>query len=148
MNILVMTALVPFAGGLSARIGAGLVGGLQAAGHRAELMRAPADTRTSERLVDTMLIWRSLRLSHIDRVIALGFPACLVAYPAKSVWMDDGGVPALAGPAERAGLAEACPVFAVSAAAAARLRAAHAIDVPVLAPPVADWAHAVAALLA
>lgn len=40
-----------------------------------------------ERLIDEMLIARRIRLDHIDRVIALKFPAYLVPWHDKTLWL-------------------------------------------------------------
>ena len=147
MKLLVITALVPFADTLAGRTGHALVAALRAAGHTAEMLPVPHDASRPDRLEESMLVWRSLRLSNIDGVIALGFPACLVIGPAKTVWMDDVPVPPAGAAAARAGFAEARRVFAASPAIAARLLADTRFDAPVLPPLPADWGATLAALL-
>ena len=87
MKVLVLSTKVPFVHGGAEELFDHLVRNLQASGVEAEGMRLPFTWNPAERLIDEMLIARRLRVSHVDRVIALKFPAYLVPAPDKVIWL-------------------------------------------------------------
>jgi glycosyltransferase involved in cell wall biosynthesis len=87
MKILVLSNRLPFIRGGAEELSSNLVTQLRKAGHEAEEMRIPFSWEPRERLIDEMLIARSLRVHNVDRVIALKFPAYLVPHPCKVVWL-------------------------------------------------------------
>ena len=62
---------------------------LQQGGHEAEAIRIPFAVAEPERLVEEMLVARSIRVRNVDRAIALRFPAYLVPHPNKVIWLVD-----------------------------------------------------------
>jgi hypothetical protein len=112
MNVLVLAAMTPFAAG-DADAAERLVRALRAAGARAEAMRIPLPREPHERAMDAMLLARSLRIVNTDRLLVLGFPACLARHEAKTVLLD--APDATAAPvALRAALGDARAVFAAN----------------------------------
>lgn len=87
MNVLVLSTMVPFVHGGAEELAANLVINLQRHGVAAEAMALPFSWDPAERLIEEMLIARSLRLYNVDRVIALKFPAYLVEHPDRTVWL-------------------------------------------------------------
>lgn len=62
-----------------------LVEALDAAGHRAELVRLPT-VWDKDRIFDAALAWRMVPLD-ADLVVAINFPAYFVQHPRKVVWL-------------------------------------------------------------
>jgi glycosyltransferase involved in cell wall biosynthesis len=88
MKVLVLSTKVPFIHGGAEELFDHLVRNLQATpGIEAEGFRLPFTWDPAERLIDEMLIARQLRLANIDRVIALKFPAYLVPWKNKVIWL-------------------------------------------------------------
>ena len=87
MKVLVLSTMVPFVHGGAEELFVHLVRNLQAAGVEAEGFRIPFTWNPAERLIDEMLIARRLRLFNVDRVIALKFPAYLVPWDDKVLWL-------------------------------------------------------------
>jgi glycosyltransferase involved in cell wall biosynthesis len=88
MKVLVLSTMVPFVHGGAEELFAHLVRNLQAtAGVKAEGFRIPFTWNPAERLIDEMSIVRRLRLDQVDRVIALKFPAYLVPWNDKVLWL-------------------------------------------------------------
>jgi glycosyltransferase involved in cell wall biosynthesis len=88
MNVLVVNNAAPFVRGGAEELADHLVRQLKATpGVDAELMRIPFSWTPSERLIDEIVLNRSLRLWGVDRVIALKFPAYLVPHPEKVLWV-------------------------------------------------------------
>jgi glycosyltransferase involved in cell wall biosynthesis len=87
MNVLVLTNMVPFVHGDAETLCERLVLNLQRYGVEAEAMRIPFSWEPAERLIEEMLAARSLRISNVDRVIALKFPAYLAPCPNKVFWL-------------------------------------------------------------
>lgn len=87
MRVLVLTNMVPFVRGGAEILCERLVSHLRRHGVEAEAMRIPFSWESAERLIEEMLIARSLRLWNVDRVVALKFPAYLVPFPDKVVWL-------------------------------------------------------------
>lgn len=82
-----LSTKVPFVHGGAEELFDHLVRNLQLAGVHAEGMRIPFSWEPAEQLIDEMLIARRLRLSNVDRVIALKFPAYMVPWPDKVLWL-------------------------------------------------------------
>jgi glycosyltransferase involved in cell wall biosynthesis len=87
MKVLVLSTKVPFVHGGAEELFDHLVRNLQLAGVEAEGMRLPFSWEPAEQLIDEMLIARRLRLSNINRVIALKFPAYMVPWHDKVLWL-------------------------------------------------------------
>ncbi len=87
MKVAVLTNRVPFIHGGAEELCEHLVRNLNRAGIDAEAFRLPFTWEPAERLVEEMLIARSLRLEGVERVIALKFPAYLVPHPNKVLWL-------------------------------------------------------------
>jgi len=80
--------MMPFVHGGAEELFDHLVRNLQTTtGVEAEGFRIPFTWDPAERLIDEMLIARRLRLFNVDRVIALKFPAYLVPWDDKIVWL-------------------------------------------------------------
>lgn len=92
MRIAVATVQVPFVYGGAEILSQGLVKALQSAGHDAEIVAIPFKWYPAERILDCMLSCRLIDLTEscghaIDRIIALKFPAYLIAHPHKTLWL-------------------------------------------------------------
>jgi glycosyltransferase involved in cell wall biosynthesis len=87
MKVLVLTTCVPFIRGGAEILRDSLVSQLREAHIDAEAISIPFTWNPPERLIEEMLIARSLRLTNIDRVIALKFPAYLVPFEKKVIWL-------------------------------------------------------------
>jgi glycosyltransferase involved in cell wall biosynthesis len=87
MKVLVLNNMVPFVRGGAEDHCDHLVINLRKAGVEAEAFRIPFNWAPAERVLDEMFICRSLRLWNVDRVIALKFPAYLVPWPNKVMWI-------------------------------------------------------------
>lgn len=85
MNIVVAGAQVPFVRGGAEMLQQNLVEALQAAGHRAELVRVPVAWEKG-RLFDAPLAWRMLPMD-CDLLIATNFPSYFARHPRKVVWL-------------------------------------------------------------
>ncbi|MFO1060060.1 MAG: glycosyltransferase family 4 protein [Dongiaceae bacterium] len=87
MRVLVLSTMVPFVhGGAEIQRDALLVR-LRRRGIAAEAMSLPFLWEPYERVVEEMVLARSLRIARADRVIALKFPAYLVPCESKVVWL-------------------------------------------------------------
>jgi glycosyltransferase involved in cell wall biosynthesis len=88
VKVLVLSTMVPFMRGGAEELFYHLVRNLQETpGVEAEGFRIPFTWDPAERLLDEMSIMRRLRLYNIDRVIALKFPAYLVPWQDKVLWL-------------------------------------------------------------
>jgi len=87
MKILVLTTCVPFLRGGAEILRDSLVSQLRSAHVEAEAVSVPFTWDPPEQLIEEMLIARSLRLANVDRVIALKFPAYLVPFENKVIWL-------------------------------------------------------------
>jgi glycosyltransferase involved in cell wall biosynthesis len=87
MRVLVLSTLVPFVHGGAEELYDHLILNLRRLGMEAEGMRVPFTWDPADTLIDEMLIARSLRLSKVDRVIALKFPAYLIPWQDKVLWL-------------------------------------------------------------
>jgi glycosyltransferase involved in cell wall biosynthesis len=79
--------MVPFVHGGAEIQRDALLARLRERGIAAETMSLPFLWEPCERLVEEMVLARSLRVPRVDRVIALKFPAYLVPFEAKVVWL-------------------------------------------------------------
>lgn len=153
-----------------------LVDRLRHHGAEAEALRLPVQWMPAERLIEEMLIARTLRLWNVDRVIALGFPSYLIPHPDKVLWVlhqyrdayevwDQGRAPLCANSrgkqirdavvrADSLAFAQARRIYAGSRSIADRLRHYNAVRARVLRPPLrgasrgTTWATIVDRLLA
>lgn len=110
-------------------------------------MPAPRD----DTLFADMLARRCLHVWNADRLVALSFPACLIAHPRKIVWLVDGvDLPATGLTALNLALREATRVYAKNRDEARRLFHLTGCRSKVLPLPVrtADWRRVVRELLA
>jgi hypothetical protein len=89
MNVLILTTMVSFSHHAGDEWQRNLVRQLHLHGVSAEMIRIPVTPDSAERIVDEMMICRSLQLLNVDRVIALRFPAYLVPHPDKVCWLTD-----------------------------------------------------------
>ncbi len=87
MKVVVLSNRVPFVHGGAEELCDHLVRNLCIAGAEAEAFRIPFTWDPAERLIDEMVIARRLRLYNVDRVIALKFPAYLVPWHDKVLWL-------------------------------------------------------------
>jgi len=88
VKILVLNNAAPFIRGGAEALADELVRQLNAVnGVESEQLRIPFQWIPSERLIEEILIARSLRLQNVDRVIALKFPAYLIEHPNKTLWL-------------------------------------------------------------
>lgn len=147
MNVVVVTTRVPFVRDNAEELCDRLIHHLHRRGDQAEAVRIPFSLEPAERVVEQMLMCRSLRLWNVDRVIALRFPAYLVAHPNKVVWLTQPDRPAdMRGAQNQSAIrkaddlafTEAHTIFVASSAMARRLRHHHGLESTVLAPPVND----------
>ncbi len=87
MKVLVVNSLAPFLRGGAEELEEHLVRNLNRHGVEAEALRIPFCWEPAERLLEEMLISRNFKLWNVDRVIALRFPAYLVPFPHKTLWL-------------------------------------------------------------
>lgn len=88
MKVLVINTAAPFIRGGAEELADQLVRRLNAVdGIESELLRLPFHWIPSERLIEEILVARSLRLPNVDRVVALKFPAYLVPHHDKRLWL-------------------------------------------------------------
>jgi glycosyltransferase involved in cell wall biosynthesis len=128
-------------------------------GVEAELMRLPFQWNPSERLIEEMVLHRSLRLAGVDRVIALKFPAYLVPHEAKTFWLlhqfrqaydladagqglsdegREGEIKRAIRTADQAVFADCRRIFVNSPVTRDRLKRYNSLDAEVLYPPLND----------
>ena len=88
MKVLVLNSMVPFLKGGAEALAYHLVQKLNdTRGVHAELVRIPFKWEPAERLIDEILICRSMRLYGTDMMIGLKFPAYLVPHNRKRLWL-------------------------------------------------------------
>ena len=88
MKVLVLSNMVPFVRGGAEELCDHLVRNLRLRrGVEAEAMRIPFTWEPAERLVEEMLVARSLSIVNVDRLIPLKFPAYLAPHPNKVPWL-------------------------------------------------------------
>lgn len=160
MKVLVLNNMVPFVRGGAEDHCEHLVLNLRKAGVEAEAFKIPFNWAPAERVLDEMFICRSMRLWNVDRVIALKFPAYLVPWPNKVLWiihqfrqaydLRDAGMSHIANDADgdrvqravrdadNLAFAEATAIYANSPKIADRARRYNGIDPEVLRCPLPD----------
>ena len=88
MNVIVLNNMVPFLRGGAEELADNLVSRLNATrGVNAELLRIPFKWDPAERIIEEIVICRSLRLRNVDLVLGLKFPAYLVPHDRKRLWL-------------------------------------------------------------
>lgn len=87
MKVLVLSVRQPFVWGGAEELASNLVRQLQAAGHEAEELSLPFTWEPPTRLIEEMVIARSIRVANADRVIALKFPAYMIPHDNKVIWL-------------------------------------------------------------
>jgi glycosyltransferase involved in cell wall biosynthesis len=87
VKVLVLNNMVPFRWGGAEELCHHLVRNLRSAGVDAEAMRIPFSWEPAERLVEEIVLCRSLRLWNVDRVIALKFPTYHIPFHNKVLWV-------------------------------------------------------------
>jgi len=88
MKILVLNNMVPFLRGGAEALAEEIVRRLNATrGIQAELVRIPFRWEPAERLIEEILICRTMRLYNTDLMIGLKFPAYLVPHTRKRLWL-------------------------------------------------------------
>jgi glycosyltransferase involved in cell wall biosynthesis len=92
VRILICTTQVPFtSGGAEAHV-ANLRTAFIEHGHDAEIVAMPFQWNPPAQIVNSMLLWRMLDLTHcngraVDLVVGMKFPAYLVRHPHKVLWV-------------------------------------------------------------
>ena len=88
MKVLIVNNMVPFLWGGAEALADNLVQKLNATpGVRAELIKIPFNWEPAERLIEEILICRSMRSHETDLMIGLKFPAYLVPHNRKRLWL-------------------------------------------------------------
>ncbi len=89
MKICVVNVQAPFVWGGAEYLAASLVEKLQKHGHQAELVKIPFQSCPPEEIVKHILACRllELKVAEPDLVIALKFPAYLMPFPNKKLWL-------------------------------------------------------------
>jgi glycosyltransferase involved in cell wall biosynthesis len=160
VKVLVVNNMAPFVWGGAEELASNLVRQLQKAGLQSELLRVPFKWDPYPRLIDEMLLCRSMRLVNVDRMISMKFPAYLIPHHHKTMWIShqyrqaydlwDSGHSNIADTpeghevrgaimsADRVAFAEARKVFGVSRVIQDRLRKYNGLDCEVMMPPLND----------
>jgi glycosyltransferase involved in cell wall biosynthesis len=88
LNVLILNSLAPFVRGGAEELASHLCARLNStSGVAAELLRVPFSWQPFERLADEIFLNRTLRLSNVDRMIGLRFPAYLIPHHTKVLWL-------------------------------------------------------------
>ncbi len=87
MKLAVVNNGVPFVKGGAEYLAGALASKLIEYGHQAVLIRIPFRWNPPEKILESMLACRLLRLPNVDRVVALKFPAYFVRHPDKRLWL-------------------------------------------------------------
>jgi hypothetical protein len=151
MRVAVVTTSAPFERDPVDLLAERLVGELAGNGHQAAVLRLPfAETRA---VLEQVLALRLVVLAHVDRVVALGFPAYHVRHETTVVWLVERDraaavLPHGAGPepnrapvfaslhgANREALGRASALFSPSEAVARSVEADYGLPSEVLPPP-------------
>jgi glycosyltransferase involved in cell wall biosynthesis len=160
MKVAVINNQAPFLRGGAELLAEWLVEALRARGHDGQVVRIPFGWTPPERIVESMLAARMLRLPNVDRVVALKFPAYYVSHEDKVLWLlhqfrqahelwgtDKQGLPGSAEglairdavrTADRTLLAEAGAIYTNSRVVGERLRESTGLESSVLFPPLRD----------
>jgi glycosyltransferase involved in cell wall biosynthesis len=163
MRIALVNTQVPFVRGGAEILAEGLLAALSARGHEVELVRLPFRWYPPEKVLDHMLAARLLRVSNVDRVIGLKFPAYLTPHDDKVLWIlhphrqaydfwgteyqdipDTAQGRALRAAilrADRREIPSARRAFTISQTNAQRMRTTNEIECDVLYPPLPDDVH-------
>jgi len=159
MRIAVVNSQTPFVRGGAEQLAEWLVDRLREHGHRAELVRLPFRWHPLPNLLEHALAARLVRITDVDRVIGLKFPAYYVPHDDKVLWVlhqhrqaydqwgTEFGLPDTAeGRYIRTAIAEAdnrllaAPrrVYTISEVVARRMRTYNGHEPTVLYPPLGD----------
>lgn len=87
MKVAVLNNCAPFVSGGAEHLADALVANLRQHGHDAALFKIPFAWTPPDKIVESMLACRLMRLSNIDRVIALKFPVYYVPHDNKVLWL-------------------------------------------------------------
>jgi glycosyltransferase involved in cell wall biosynthesis len=87
MKIAVVNNMVPFVSGGAEYLAAALAENLKRHGHEAMVIRYPFRWQPAEKILESMLACRLVRIINTDRVIALKFPAYYVPHDNKVIWL-------------------------------------------------------------
>jgi glycosyltransferase involved in cell wall biosynthesis len=117
-NVLVVSDRMPFGDSECDLLGERLVVELNRHGVLAEFIRLPS-RRSALDPIDEMVVRRSIEVWNVDRLIALTFPAYLIAHPHKVIWLAGRESSRDKGPA--VGVLEAAKTYGATRSAASRL---------------------------
>jgi glycosyltransferase involved in cell wall biosynthesis len=87
MKIAILNNCVPFVAGGAEHLADSLCRKLKEYGHEALLVRIPFAWQPSEKVVEHILAARLIRLTGVDRLIGLKFPAYYVPHEDKMLWL-------------------------------------------------------------
>lgn len=87
MKVLILTSRVPFVHGGAEELSDHLERNMRRRGIDAQAIRIPFTWEPPERLIEEILLARMIQLTPVDRIISLKFPAYLVPYPKKTLWL-------------------------------------------------------------
>ncbi len=163
MKILVANNCVPFVIGGAEHLADALTRKLNEFGHEAMLLRIPFQWEPPNKILESILACRLMRLPNVDRVIALKFPAYFLPHDNKLLWMvhqfrqvyDLWGTPfqGMASTPENLAirnsiiasdnsyLPEARKIYTNSSVTSDRLKKFNGMDSQVLHPPLLDTQH-------
>ena len=163
MKVAVVNNCVPFVQGGAEHLAGALTRKLIELGHQAILVRIPFRWEPPEKIVESMLACRLLRIPNVDRVIALKFPVYYVSHHEKVLWLlhqfrqayDLWGTPFQGLPDTAEGdmirdtivktdntyLSQVRKIYTNSEVTSNRLKTFNGIDSTVLYPPLLESAH-------
>ena len=87
MKVLIVTNMAPFIWGGAEELAYNLRKNLEHEGHQSEILRIPFQWDPINIVPSQMLMVRALEISNVDHVISLKFPAYLLEFPRKSLWL-------------------------------------------------------------
>src|SRR6185369_16591872 len=87
MKVAILNNCIPFVKGGAEHLAEALRMKLIEHGHEAALIRIPFQWNPAERIVEHLLACRLIKLSGVDRVIGLKFPAYHVPHDNKVLWL-------------------------------------------------------------
>lgn len=87
MKVLIVNNMAPFVWGGAEELAVHLQKNLVIAGHEAEILRIPFQWEPAARIPSQMLMVRAFELWNVDHVIALKFPAYLIRFYKKTLWL-------------------------------------------------------------
>lgn len=85
MNILIVKTIQPFFSDASEALTESFQEHLANLGHHTEVLRLPVRITPLQDFPAQLLMLRTLELSRVDHILALGFPASMIKHPHKSV---------------------------------------------------------------